>query len=112
MNDIAIYNDDNGVQRIQLSPDMARNIRTLQQFQITLQEMKNAETEVKEQFATLMDELGIDKLVIDDIEITRKKGYTRTTIDSKLLKEKHPKIAKECSKTTNVAPSTVINYGY
>lgn len=111
MNDITIYND-NGVQRVQLAPDMARDLRTLQQFQITLQEMKNMEQDIKERVSAVMDEYNIDSFELDGIKFTKKKAHTRTTIDSKRLKEEFPEVAKECSKVTQVAGSMTIDYGY
>lgn len=111
MSDITIYND-NGVQRLQLAPEMARDIRTLQQFQITKQEMNNMEQDIKERISAVMEQYNIDTFEIDGIKFTKKKPHTRTTIDSTRLKKERPDIAAEYSKVSQVAGSLSIDYGY
>ena len=65
--------------------------------------------EVKEALKHAMEERGIYEPLEDDyIKITYRKATTRTTVDSKKLKEELPDIYEEYSKTSNVASSISI----
>lgn len=68
-------------------------------------ELQNKNEEIKEQIKTSMEENEVKKYENDYISITYVAPTTRTTIDSKLLKEKYEDIYKECSKTSNVKSS-------
>ena len=52
-----------------------------------------------------MEEKGITGYDNDYLSITYVAPYTKTTIDSKLLKEKYEDIFNECSKTSEVKSS-------
>ena len=55
-----------------------------------------------------MNNLGIKKFIINGLSATIKDGSTRTTIDSKRLKEECPEIYEAYSKTTEVKPSLIL----
>ena len=77
-------------------------IADLQNKQKELQ-IKNEE--IKEQIKTSMEENDVKKFENDYISITYVAPTTRTTVDSKLLKEKYEDIYKECSKVSDVKSS-------
>ena len=66
------------------------------------QELQSKNEEIREKIKTFMEENDVKKYENDYISITYIAPTTRTTIDSKLLKEKYEDIYKECSKTSDV----------
>lgn len=71
-------------------------------------ELQTKNEEIKEQIKTSMEENDVKKFENDYISITYVAPTTRTTIDSKLLKEKYEDIYKECSKVSDVKSSVRI----
>ena len=109
MNDVVITNS-NGVVDVQISEKVALAIRTLEQIQIQLQEMKNVEEEIKDLFGDAMDKAGVKALDFDGIHITRVGAHNTTRLDSKKFKADHPDMFEQYSVTTVVKPSTRISY--
>ena len=68
-------------------------------------ELQTKNEEIKEQIKTSMEENDVKKFENDYISITYVAPTTRTTVDSKLLKEKYEDIYKECSKVSDVKSS-------
>lgn len=64
---------------------------------------KNAE--IREKIKLVMEEKRITGYDNDYLSITYVAPYTKTTVDSKLLKEKYENIYNECSKTSEVKSS-------
>lgn len=56
----------------------------------------------------LMNEKGIKKFITKGLSATIKDGSTRTTIDTKRLKEECPEIYGAYSKTSEVKPSLIL----
>lgn len=77
----------------------------IKELQIKQQELQNKNDEIKEQIKSAMEENEVKKYENDYISITYVAPTTRTTIDSKLLKEKYENIYNECSKVSNVKSS-------
>jgi len=69
------------------------------------QELQNKNDEIREKIKNSMEENEVKKYENDFISITYVAPTTRTTIDSKLLKEKYENIYNECSKTSDVKSS-------
>lgn len=69
------------------------------------QELQTKNEEIKEQIKFAMEQNEVKKYENDYISITYVAPTTRTTVDSKLLKEKYEDIYNECSKTSNVKSS-------
>ena len=69
------------------------------------QELQNRNNEIKEQIKEAMEKNDVKKYENDYISITYVAPTTRTTVDSKLLKEKYEDIYNECSKTSDVKSS-------
>lgn len=69
------------------------------------QELQTKNEEIKEQIKLAMEQNEVKKYENDYISITYVASTTRTTVDSKLLKEKYEDIYNECSKTSNVKSS-------
>lgn len=78
---------------------------TIADLQNKQQELQKKNEEIKEQIKASMEENDIKKYENDYIAITYVAPTTRTTVDSKLLKEKYEDIFKECSKISNVKSS-------
>jgi len=56
----------------------------------------------------MFEAYGVDKWVTDDFTITRVKGYSKNTIDSKRLKADNEEIYKKYVKETKVKPTVKI----
>lgn len=69
------------------------------------QELQTKNEEIKEQIKQSMEKNEVKKYENDFISITYVAPTTRTTIDSKLLKEKYENIYNECSKISDVKSS-------
>ena len=74
-------------------------------MQKTLDEQMN---KFKSQLLELMKEARADNIKGDLITITRKKAYSRESLDTKALKEKYPDIYEEFIKYSNVKESIQI----
>lgn len=77
------------------------------QKQVAIMEMEVKK--VKEAMKDAMEKYNITEPYEDDyIKITYRKGTTRTTVDSKRLKEELPDVYEEYSKTSDVSSSISI----
>ena len=72
-------------------------------------QLEAKDKEVRKQLLDLMDFYGIKKFENEILQITFIEPTTRTTIDSKRLKEELPAVAEKYSKTTNVKGSVRID---
>lgn len=72
------------------------------------EDMDLKEKEFKQALKDKMETLGIEKFCIEGLSAVIRKGTTRTSIDSKRLKEELPDIYEEYSKTTDVNSSIVL----
>lgn len=63
--------------------------------------LEEQEKDLKVKLKDAMERCNIKKFSSDILNITYVAATTATSVDSKKLKEKHPKIYKECSKTSN-----------
>lgn len=78
------------------------------EFNKAKKEMEYQEKLLKDGLMEAMNKLGIKKFIINGLSATIKDGSTRTTIDSKRLKEECPDIYEAYSKTTEVKPSLIL----
>ena len=78
------------------------------EFNRAKKEMEYQEQLLKEGLMDAMKQVGITKFIINGLSATIKSGSTRTTVDSKRLKEECPDIYEAYSKTTEVKPSIVL----
>ena len=78
------------------------------EFQKKVLEMDLKAKEVKEALKESMEKYNIPSYEDNFIKVTYRKPSTRTTVDSKKLKEELPDIYEEYSKTTNVASSVSV----
>ena len=106
MNELVLSNGEELV----ASEAFAQRIKKLAEFQITLQEMKNEEEEVKEIFRAAMEKYNVKAIEVGGVRITRVDPTVRTSVDSKRLKAEQPAIYNEYSKTTTVKGSIKIQY--
>lgn len=67
--------------------------------------LKNRESELKKQIESRYSSLGVEVWETEEFAINMRKGYTRSSIDTKKLTKDHPEIAEEYSKKTEVKPS-------
>lgn len=85
-------------------------IEKLKNFYELKAKMDIVEKELKSDLKTVMELKGIKKFIVNGLCATIKDSTTRTTIDSKRLKEECPDIYEEYSKTTNVASSITLTF--
>lgn len=78
------------------------------EFQKKALEMDLKVKEVKEKLKLAMEEKNVLTYEDDFIKVLYRKPSTRTSIDSKKLREELPDIFEEYSKTTNVSSSITV----
>jgi len=79
------------------------------EFNKTKKEMEYQEKLLKDGLMEAMNNLGIKRFIINGLSATIKDGSTRTTIDSKRLKEECPDIYEAYSKTSEVKSSITLS---
>lgn len=84
-------------------------INKIIEFNKTKKEMEYQEKILKEGLMEAMNQIGLKKFIINGLSATIKDGTTRTTIDSKRLKEECPDIYEEYSKTSEVKSSIILS---
>ena len=79
-------------------------------FKKEMLKMELLEKQLKEEIKEAMEKNGIIKWTSpnEELEVTYRKPSTRTTLDSKRLKEELPDIYEEYSKVSEVASSVTI----
>lgn len=85
-------------------------VREIVEFKKKALEIELKEKELKESLLEAMEKYGIVKWTSpnEELEVTYRKPSTRTTLDSKRLKEELPDIYEEYSKVSEVASSVTI----
>ncbi len=71
--------------------------------------MDLVEKELKEKLKEAMENNNVTKLEFGELKVSYRNASTRTTVDSKKLKEELPDIYEEYSKTSNVSSSISIS---
>lgn len=71
--------------------------------------MDLVEKELKEKLKEAMENNNVTKLEFGELKVSYRNASTRTSIDSKKLKEELPDIYEEYSKTSNVSSSISIS---
>ena len=79
------------------------------EFNKAKKEMEYQEKLLKDGLMEAMNNLVIKKFIINGLSATIKDGSTRTTIDSKRLKEECPDIYEAYSKTSEVKSSITLS---
>lgn len=79
------------------------------EFNKAKKEIEYQEKLLKDGLMEAMNKLGIKKFIINGLSATIKDGSTRTTIDSKRLKEECPDIYEAYSKTSEVKSSITLS---
>lgn len=79
------------------------------EFNKAKKEIEYQEKLLKDGLMEAMNNLGIKKFIINGLSATIKDGSTRTTIDSKRLKEECPDIYEAYSKTSEVKSSITLS---
>lgn len=92
--------------------DFVKKYKQMKKLQAELDEMENAFKENLIQMFESIPCLETSSVAIDGLKFTYVKPSTRTTVDSKKLKEEHPEIYAKVVKTSNVKSSikTTIQY--
>lgn len=67
------------------------------------------EKQLKEEIKEAMEKNNVTKLEFGELKVSYRNASTRTSLDSKRLKEELPDIYEEYSKTTEVASSISIS---
>lgn len=89
--------DRKSVALIQDIADVALQIKSLEAIKSGYEEKINK----------LFDETGLEKWETDLFTITKKKGYTKETFDSKKFKEENPETYSSYVRTTEVKPTII-----
>jgi putative phage-type endonuclease len=87
---------------------VAKQIEKLELQLANFKEVEKQHKEMKKKLYDLMDEYDIKKWETDNIVITRKLPTTRTSVDTKRLKEERPDIFEAFTKVSKVSGSVVI----
>lgn len=85
-------------------------IDQIKEFQRIKAKMDIMEKELKASLKVVMEQKGIKKFIVNGLCAIIKDSTTKTTIDSKRLKEECPDIYEEYSKTTPVASSITLTF--
>lgn len=78
------------------------------EFNKLKKEMEYQEKLLKDGLMEAMNNVGVDKFIVNGLSATIKKGSTRTTVDSTRLKNECPDIYEAYSKTSEVKPSIIL----
>ena len=78
------------------------------EFNKAKKEMEYQEKLLKDGLMEAMNQVGLKKFIINGLSAVIKDGTTRTTVDSKRLKEECPDIYETYSKTSEVKSSIVL----
>ena len=106
MENLLIEFTNNELELEKLERQMSALIIDLQKKHLKLQDKND---EIREQIKSSMEKSNIKKYENDFIAITYVAPTTRTTVDSKKLKEKYIDIYNECSKISDVKSSIRIS---
>lgn len=85
-------------------------IEKIKEFKKAKAQMDLVEKELNKSLKEAMEKVGLKKFIVNGLCATIKDGTTRTTVDSKRLKEEAPDIYEEYSKTTPVASSITLTF--
>lgn len=94
--------------QIILGQKVLNEMKKLQEFQITIQEMKNTEEEIKGAILTAMEQNGIKGYENDFIKLTYIAPTTRVSVDTARLKKDG--LYDEYTKTSPVKASVRVSY--
>lgn len=84
-------------------------IEKIANLSVQKKQIEDQEKEMRKQLVVAMEKYGVKSLKNDLVEIVYVAPTTRTTIDSKALKNDLPDIAAKYSKTSNVSASVKIS---
>lgn len=105
MNDITVENGE-----IICSEEMINITKQARSLALKQKKLDIEMERFKEAMKNAMGENGIKKFENEFISVTYTPEHTAERLDSKLLKEKHPKIAKECTKESTVKASVRVTF--
>lgn len=91
--------------KIEIAKETVRKIVDFEKKSLEVELMKK---ELKKELKAAMEKNGITKFSVEGLSAVIREGSTRTTLDSKRLKEELPDIYEEYSKISNVASSLVL----
>lgn len=83
-------------------------ITAIANLSVQKKQIEDQEKEMRKQLVAAMEKYGVKSLKNDLVEIVYVAPTTRTTIDSKALKNDLPDVAAKYSKTSNVSASVKI----
>lgn len=85
-------------------------INKIKDFKKIKAQMDLLEKELNKSLKEAMEKVGLKKFIINGLCATIKEGTTRTTVNSKRLKEEVPDIYEAYSKTTPVSSSLTLTF--
>lgn len=105
MKDLLVQYANNELQVEEINNKISEVIADLKSKQ---ENLENINKEIKEKILATMEENGEKKFENEFISITYVAPTTRTTVDSKKLKDEQPQIFEQYSKVSNVKSSVRI----
>ena len=94
--------------KIEVVKEVIERIKASEKMKLEIELMQK---EFKRELKEAMEKCGINKWVTDELCATIREASTRTTLNSKKLKEELPEIYEQYSKTSNVASSIILTIG-
>lgn len=94
--------------KIEVAKEVIEQIKAFEKMKL---EMDLKQKELKQELKEAMEKCGVNKWVTDGLCATIREASTRTTLNSKKLKEELPEIYEQYSKTSNVASSIILTIG-
>ena len=92
--------------------DFVKKYKQMKKLQSEIDEMESKFKQSLIQMFESIPELETNSVALDGLKFTYASAYTKTTVDSKKLKEEYPEIYAKVTKTSNVKSSirTTIEY--
>ena len=92
--------------------DFVKKYKQMKKLQSEIENMENTFKQNLIQMFESIPELETNSVSLDGLKFTYASAYTKTTVDSKKLKEEYPEIYAKVTKTSNVKSSirTTIEY--
>jgi len=78
-------------------------MQTIKNLVVQKKALEEREKAMKEKLKAAMEEYGVKSFDNDLLKVTYIAATTQTKVDTAAIKKKHPQIAKECSKVSNVS---------
>jgi len=97
---ILVEDDQAGTDLVAFKEQSAAIFKAIASIVTAKKDLEEQEKKLKEQIKSAMEIHNVKSFTNDAIKLTYIASTTTTTVDSKKLKDKHPAIYEECTKTS------------